>query len=155
MLKLMLRLYDPTEGTILIDGQDIKTLKLADLRECMAVLFQDYTHFPLTVSYLNQTHCSACWSLTPRLLRDRSKTTSRLEILRTRTTKPGSERQRGWVALKSLSTRWPKALIRIWNGPSRIPGIYLATRRLNPGERSITIWFVRLSGASGTRIRSS
>jgi len=49
MLKLMLRLHDPTEGTILINGQDIKTFKLADLRESVAVLFQDYTHFPLTI----------------------------------------------------------------------------------------------------------
>jgi ABC-type multidrug transport system fused ATPase/permease subunit len=53
MLKLMLRLYDPTEGMILINGQDIKTFKLADLRESMAVLFQDYTHFPLTVGFPN------------------------------------------------------------------------------------------------------
>ena len=53
MLKLLLRLYDPAEGTILVNGQDIKTLKLADLRESMAVLFQDYTHFPLTVSRLS------------------------------------------------------------------------------------------------------
>lgn len=56
MLKLMLRLYDPTEGTILVNDQDIKTFKLADLHESMAVLFQDYTHFPLTVSYLGPTH---------------------------------------------------------------------------------------------------
>lgn len=56
MLKLMVRLYDPTEGTILVSGQDIKTLKLADLRESMAVLFQDYTHFPLTVSCLSSKH---------------------------------------------------------------------------------------------------
>ena len=50
VLKLILRLHDPTEGTILINDQDIKTLKLADLRECVSVLFQDYTHFPLSVS---------------------------------------------------------------------------------------------------------
>jgi ABC-type protease/lipase transport system fused ATPase/permease subunit len=50
VLKLILRLYDPTEGAILINGQDIKTLKLADLRDCVSVLFQDYTHFPLSVS---------------------------------------------------------------------------------------------------------
>lgn len=49
MLKLMLRLYDPTEGMILVNGHDIKTLELNDLRESMAVLFQDYTHFPLTI----------------------------------------------------------------------------------------------------------
>lgn len=50
VLKLIMRLYDPTEGMILINDQDIRTLKLADLRECVSVLFQDYTHFPLSVS---------------------------------------------------------------------------------------------------------
>ena len=49
ILKLLNRLYDPTEGSILVDGRDIKTLKLADLRRCISVLFQDYTHFPLSV----------------------------------------------------------------------------------------------------------
>lgn len=46
----MARLYEPTKGTILIDGHDIKTLRLEDLRRAMAVLFQDYTIFPLSVS---------------------------------------------------------------------------------------------------------
>lgn len=51
ILKLISRIYDPTEGTILIDDKDIKTLKLADLRRAMATLFQDYTHFPLSVGF--------------------------------------------------------------------------------------------------------
>lgn len=49
LLKLMLRLYDPTEGTILVNGQDIRTLKLAGLRESMAVLFQDYAYPLLSI----------------------------------------------------------------------------------------------------------
>ncbi|KAI0301013.1 HlyB/MsbA family ABC transporter, partial [Multifurca ochricompacta] len=49
ILKLVARIYDPTAGTILIDGQDIKTLRLTDLRRAMAILFQDYTHFPLSI----------------------------------------------------------------------------------------------------------
>jgi len=49
ILKLVARIYDPTEGTILVDGQDIKAMRLADLRRAMAILFQDYTHFPLSV----------------------------------------------------------------------------------------------------------
>jgi len=53
ILKLISRLYDPVEGTILIDDQDIKTFKLTDLRRAMATLFQDYTHFPLSVSQLS------------------------------------------------------------------------------------------------------
>ncbi|KAF9242363.1 P-loop containing nucleoside triphosphate hydrolase protein [Melanogaster broomeanus] len=49
ILKLISRIYDTTEGTILIDDQDIKTFKLADLRHAMSILFQDYTYFPLSV----------------------------------------------------------------------------------------------------------
>jgi ABC-type multidrug transport system fused ATPase/permease subunit len=49
ILKLIARIYDPTEGEILIDGQNIKNLKLVDLRNALACLFQDYTHFPLDV----------------------------------------------------------------------------------------------------------
>ncbi|KAG1908606.1 P-loop containing nucleoside triphosphate hydrolase protein [Suillus fuscotomentosus] len=49
ILKLISRVYDPTDGTILIDDQDIKTLKLADLRAAMSILFQGYSHFPVTI----------------------------------------------------------------------------------------------------------
>lgn len=49
ILKLIVRLYDPDEGQILLGGHDIRTLKLFDLRQAISVLFQDYTHFPLTV----------------------------------------------------------------------------------------------------------
>ena len=48
--ELAVRLYDPDEGEILLGGQDIRTLKLRDIRQAMSVLFQDYTHFPLSVS---------------------------------------------------------------------------------------------------------
>ncbi|KAF9456687.1 P-loop containing nucleoside triphosphate hydrolase protein [Collybia nuda] len=49
ILKLVARLYEPSEGNILINGQDIKVLKLQDLRRATSVLFQDYTHFPLSI----------------------------------------------------------------------------------------------------------
>ncbi|KAG2132773.1 P-loop containing nucleoside triphosphate hydrolase protein [Suillus clintonianus] len=49
ILKLISRIYDPTEGTILIDDRDIKTFRLADLRAAMSILFQDYTQFPLSM----------------------------------------------------------------------------------------------------------
>jgi ABC-type multidrug transport system fused ATPase/permease subunit len=50
----MARLFDPTEGTILVDGHDIKTLRMEDIRRAMATLFQDYTLFPLTVRLRSQ-----------------------------------------------------------------------------------------------------
>ncbi|TFY73558.1 hypothetical protein EWM64_g10454, partial [Hericium alpestre] len=46
ILKLIARIYDVTEGEILLDGRDIRTLQLHDIRRAMAILFQDYTHFP-------------------------------------------------------------------------------------------------------------
>ena len=49
ILKLITRLYDPDEGSILFAGRDIRTLKLDDLRRCISALFQDYTLFPLSV----------------------------------------------------------------------------------------------------------
>ncbi|KAF7340233.1 ABC transporter related protein [Mycena venus] len=49
ILKLIARLYDPTEGHIFVNDQDIRTLKLADLRRATSVLFQDYTYFPLSI----------------------------------------------------------------------------------------------------------
>ncbi|KAH9060046.1 HlyB/MsbA family ABC transporter [Lactarius vividus] len=49
ILKLAARIFDPMEGSILIDGHDIKTLRLADIRRAMAILFQDYTLFPLSI----------------------------------------------------------------------------------------------------------
>ena len=55
ILKLLARIYDITEGTILIDGRDIKMFRLADLRRAMAILFQDFTLFPLTVGPFTHT----------------------------------------------------------------------------------------------------
>ncbi|EJD55702.1 P-loop containing nucleoside triphosphate hydrolase protein [Auricularia subglabra TFB-10046 SS5] len=50
ILKLISRIYDPSEGEILIDGRDIRSLRLHDLRETMAVMFQNYTLFPLSAN---------------------------------------------------------------------------------------------------------
>ncbi|KAG6819629.1 hypothetical protein H0H93_010049 [Arthromyces matolae] len=49
VLKLIARLYEPESGEILIDGKDIKRLKLDDLRRAISVLFQDYSLFPLSL----------------------------------------------------------------------------------------------------------
>ena len=49
LLKLIARLYDPTEGQILIDGQDIKKVKLDSLRSQIAVVSQTPIIFSGTV----------------------------------------------------------------------------------------------------------
>ena len=42
MIKLLVRIFDPTEGEILINGVNIKNYKLEELYGQMSILFQDY-----------------------------------------------------------------------------------------------------------------
>ena len=49
IIKLLLRLYDPTSGEILINGRDIKEYDLEKLRNLFGVVFQDYNKYSLTV----------------------------------------------------------------------------------------------------------
>jgi len=50
LVKLLSRLYDPTEGRILLDGYDLKEYDPADLRKETGVIFQDFVKFQLTAS---------------------------------------------------------------------------------------------------------
>lgn len=45
LIKLLCRLYDPTSGSITIDGIDIRLFKIADLRRQVSVIFQDYAKY--------------------------------------------------------------------------------------------------------------
>jgi len=47
LVKLLGRLYDPTEGQILIDGVDLRDLDLDDWRRQLAAIFQDYGRYHL------------------------------------------------------------------------------------------------------------
>ena len=49
LLKLLCRFYDPLEGTIEIDGQNIKDISTDDLRRLITVLFQQPFHYNTTV----------------------------------------------------------------------------------------------------------
>ncbi|OJJ16576.1 ABC transporter ATP-binding protein [marine bacterium AO1-C] len=50
LIKLLTRLYDPTEGRILLDGYDLTEYDLTALRQLIGVIFQDYVKFQLNVS---------------------------------------------------------------------------------------------------------
>ena len=50
LVKLLARLYDPTEGRILLDGHDLKEYNLMELRKGLGVIFQDYIRYQMTVS---------------------------------------------------------------------------------------------------------
>lgn len=48
LIKLLCRLYDPTEGSITIDGIDLKSFNTTDLRNHISVIFQDYAKYHFT-----------------------------------------------------------------------------------------------------------
>jgi len=50
LIKLLARLYDPTEGQILFHGIDLRELDPADLRRRIGVIFQDFVHYHLAAS---------------------------------------------------------------------------------------------------------
>lgn len=48
LIHLMMRLYDPTEGTILLDGKDIRNYSVENLYQIYGVLFQDYCNYAVS-----------------------------------------------------------------------------------------------------------
>jgi len=48
IVKLMTRLYDPTEGEILLDGVDLREYDLDDLYAEIGVIFQDFMRYEMT-----------------------------------------------------------------------------------------------------------
>ena len=49
LTKLLLRLYDPTEGTITMNGEDIRSLETSSYRELFSTVLQDHHQFALSV----------------------------------------------------------------------------------------------------------
>jgi len=47
LVKLLARLYEPTEGRILVEGVDIREYNLKQLRDNIGIIFQDYIRFQL------------------------------------------------------------------------------------------------------------
>ena len=48
-IKLLIRLYDPTEGTILLDDVDIREYPLEELYEIYGIIFQDFIRYAVSV----------------------------------------------------------------------------------------------------------
>jgi ABC-type multidrug transport system fused ATPase/permease subunit len=51
IIKLLLRFYDPTEGSVHINGLDIREMNTNDLRDAVSVLFQNFSlmHFSVSI----------------------------------------------------------------------------------------------------------
>ncbi|MBO9454283.1 ABC transporter ATP-binding protein [Paracoccus sp. R12_1] len=50
IVKLLARLYDPTEGRILLDGRDLRDYDLDQLRAAVGVIFQDFVRYAMSAS---------------------------------------------------------------------------------------------------------
>lgn len=50
LIKLLTRLYDPTEGQILLDGVDLRDYDLNELRRRIGVIFQDFVQYYMTAA---------------------------------------------------------------------------------------------------------
>ena len=48
IVKLITRLYDPTEGQVLLDGIDLREYSLEDLYREIGVIFQDFMRYEIT-----------------------------------------------------------------------------------------------------------
>jgi ATP-binding cassette, subfamily B, bacterial len=64
LAKLLCRLYDPTQGAIYWNEQDLRGLELNDLRSRIAVVMQDYARFPATLRE------NVGWGYRPKLQED-------------------------------------------------------------------------------------
>ena len=49
LVKLIARLYDPTEGVILVDGRDLREYDVEQWRSVMGITFQDFIKYDLTM----------------------------------------------------------------------------------------------------------
>jgi ATP-binding cassette subfamily B protein len=65
VVKLITRLYDPSEGQILLDGIDLRDYSIEDLHRQIGVIFQDFMRFEMTareniaVGRIDQPHQQA------------------------------------------------------------------------------------------------
>ena len=50
LLNLLVRFFDPDSGTVLVDGHDVRNLRIVGLRQQVAMVLQDPFLFPLSVA---------------------------------------------------------------------------------------------------------
>jgi ABC-type multidrug transport system fused ATPase/permease subunit len=49
LIKLLCRIYDPSDGMILVDGHDLRDISLEDWQSAIGILFQDFPVYNLTI----------------------------------------------------------------------------------------------------------
>jgi ATP-binding cassette, subfamily B, bacterial len=103
LVKLLARLHDPTEGRIEVDGEDLARLDPARWQRQVAVVFQDFAHYPL--SFAENIGMGA-----PEHLRD------------TAGLGDSARRAGALVTLASLPSGWQTVLSRSYDGGVDLSG---------------------------------
>ncbi len=71
LLKLLLRLYDPQQGAVCINGIDIRQFEVGELRRHVSALFQDYVQFQFTarenIAFGDINHAVDAWRMAEAL----------------------------------------------------------------------------------------
>lgn len=49
LIKLLCRIYDPTEGSIYVNGKDLRDIHLEDWQQAIGILFQDFPIYNLSI----------------------------------------------------------------------------------------------------------
>ena len=65
LAKLLVRLYDPTEGRILLDGIELRDYNLEDLRRNVGVIFQDFVRYDFLLRENIAVGTSPSWRTSP------------------------------------------------------------------------------------------
>ena len=130
LVKLLCRLYDPQEGSILWNGTDIRSIDLETLRRNIAVVMQDFAQFPTTArenigfGRLERLHDDAAIASAAQSSGLTSFLESLPDTLETPLTKQlenGTELSRGqWqrIALARALLRRPQASLLILDEPT-------------------------------------
>jgi ABC-type phosphate transport system ATPase subunit len=111
LVKLLCRFHDPDQGRITLDGLDLRDHDLVELRRRFAVVFQDFTRWPLSVA--DNVGVGAGDGATERGLLDEAARRSGATEVSTAWLRGG---RRCWLASSAVSTspggsgsgwRWP------------------------------------------------
>lgn len=130
LVKLLCRLYDPQEGSIVWSGADIRSIDLETLRRNIAVVMQDFAQFPTTarenigfgrLEGLNDDAAIASAAQSSGLTSLLESLPDNLETPLTKQLESGTELSRGqWqrIALARALFRRPQASLLILDEPT-------------------------------------
>jgi len=117
LVKLLARLHDPDSGRILVDGTDLLRVRPAEWQRQVAVVFQDFAHYPLTfaenIGFGSPSHLSDVSGLS-----DAARRAGALDVLSSLSGPAGASGASG----PSGPSGWDTVLSRSYDGGVELSG---------------------------------